>query len=234
MQVKRILVIVAAVVLVGSLAAAEHPSTDLTVRNGITSVRSNGTLGSFTASIVQTGPLQVDYSATVTTAGGDGAPLVTTVGTLGVLTLNDQVRVAAQLYDSPWSLHTWTTFNGEYFVNSPTALGSFTATFSATVPRAANYQVWAAAIAGHTWPYTSYNWFDISQGVSGNSYTITAGPMATTYVDSVVQPTPTQGGPTPTPNQSELTPVPTLSALGMALMGILLAGIGLLVLRRTN
>jgi len=226
MQMKRVLVLVAVVALVSSVAVAEVQSMDQTARNGISNDRTNGALGSFTGSIVQTGPLMVNYGATVTTAGGNGAPLVTTVGTQ-VYTLDDQVRVAVQLYDSPWSLHTFTTFNGQYFVNSPTALGSFTASFAVTVPREANYQVWAAAIAGHTWPLTSYNWFDISQGVSGNNYTIYAGPMATTYVDSTQPPTPT-----PPPGGFGGEPIPTLNWMGILAMIAILGGIAVLVMTR--
>ncbi len=226
MQMKRVLVILAVAALVSSVAVAEVRSTDETARNGISNNRTNGALGSFTGSIVQTGPLQVNYGATVTTAGGDGAPLVTTVGTLGVYTLNDQVRVAAQLYDSPWTAHTFTTFNGEYFVNSPTALGSFTASFAATVPRAANYQVWAAAIAGHSWPLTSFAWFDITQGVSGSNYSITDGPMATTYIDSTQPPTPTPSG--------AGVPVPSLNAYGIVAMVLMLIGVAVLVMWRRN
>lgn len=229
---RRVLLFVAVAALVSSLAGAEVPEFDQTVRSGISNdpnTRSNGTLGSFSASIVQTGALEVVYSATVTTVGGDGAPLVTTVATTGggstVLSLNDQVRVAAQLYDSPWTAHTWTTFNGEYFVNSPTPLGSFTASFSADVPKEANYQVWAAAIAGHTWPGTSFNWFDITQGVAGNYYTITAGPMATTYIDN-------QQPPTPTPDPNAF--VPTMNHWGVGAMMLLIGGVAILLITRRS
>lgn len=224
---KKFLVVAAAVLLTCSLATAGVNNVGESVRgdSAVGQVRTNGTLGNFTASITQTGALQVDYGATVTTAGGDGQPLTFTYGT-SVWYLHDQVRVAAQLYDSPWSAHTWTTFNGMYFDNSPTALGSFTASFSATVPRAANYQVWAAAIAGHTWPLTSFNWFDITQGVSGNYYTHTAGPMATTYVDSTVPPTPTYN-----PNAGG-NPIPTLNWLGMLAMVAMLLGVAVLVIIR--
>ncbi len=229
MEMKRVLVVMAVAALVSSVAVAEVRSTDQSARNGISNTRTNGALGSFTGSIVQTGALQVNYGATVTTVGGDGAPLVTTVGTQ-VYTLNDQVRVAVQLYDSPWTAHTWTTFNGEYFINSPTALGSFTASFAATVPRAANYQVWAAAIAGHSWPLTSFNWFDITQGVAGNYYTITAGPMATTYIDSTQPPTPTP----PPPGGGNAIPVPSVNTYGMVAMVLMIIGVAVLVMWRRS
>lgn len=226
MQMKRVLVILAVAALVSSVAVAEVRSTDETARNGISSVRTNGTLGSFTGSIVQTGPLQVNWGATITTAGGDGAPLVTTIGTQ-VYTLNDQIRLFVQLYDSPWSLHTFSTSTGQYFINSPTALGSFTSSYAATVPRAANYQVWAAALAGHSWPTAGFNWFDFTQGIytspgGGRFYSIYDGPMATTYVDATQPPTPTPSG--------AGEPVPALSGFGILAMIAILAGVAILVM----
>ena len=228
MQMKRVLVVLAVAALVSSVAIAEVRSTDQTARNGISSTRMNGTLGSFSGSIVQTGPLQVDYTGTVTTAGGDGQPLVTVFGTQ-TYTLDDQVWLLVQIYDSPWTAHTFATTQRTYFTNSPTALGSFSATFSTAVPRAANYQLWLAALAGHTWPGTSYYWFDISQGLTpGGSYlSHYAGPLATTPVDSTQPPTPT-----PPPGGYGGNPIPTLNWLGILAMIAIMVGVAVLVMTR--
>lgn len=231
MQMKRVLVIIAVAALVSSVAVAENRSSDQTVRGGMSMDRTNGTLGSFTASIVQTGPLQVTYGATVTTAGGDGAafPWTTTGG--AVVGLNDQVRVAAQIYDSPWSLHTFEYFEGITHINSPTALGSFTSSFSIAVPRAANYQVWAAAIAGIGWYNTDYAWGSITQGLSTvgthRYYSHFAGPIGTEYVDATQPPTPT-----PPPGGYGGEPIPTLNWMGILAMIAIMGGIAVLVMTR--
>jgi hypothetical protein len=229
MQAKRVLILVAIVALASTVASADVVSSNQTARMEAPIQRTNGTLGAFSASIVQTGPLQADYSATVTTVGGDGVPFVGVTTSGATVTLDDQVRVAAQLYDSPWTAHTWTTFNGQNFLNSPTALGSFTATFSVTVPKEANYQVWAAAIAGVTWPTGGTSqWGFISQGISGQFYTITSGPFGTAYIDSTQPPTPTFN-----PDAGGI-PIPTLGALGTISMVLLLAGVALLVIVRRH
>lgn len=234
---KKVLALVAIAVLTCTVAtAAVNPST----QNGTSRVtppqtRANGTLGSLTLTATQTGSLQVRLDAGVTTAGGDGVPFTGTTTGGNHVTLNDQVGLYAQIYDSPWQggCQSWTSNPGPnwcfgdwaYFNNSPTALNSFAASFTTTVPQPDDYQTFALALVGVTWPTTGFAWGFTSGSVS-------AAVVETIYIDII--PTPTPGGPTPTPNQSNVSPVPTLSTLGIAVMGILLAGIGLLVLRRRN
>jgi len=227
---RKVLVIMAVATLVCSIGGAEVKALDTSVHGqiNIEHTRTNGTLGAFSASITQVGALEVVFDATVTTAGGDGAPLTVTTGGGSVLYLNDQIWLLAQIYDSPWSAHTFSYTGTEYHINSPVALGSFTSSFSTTVPREANYQLWVAALAGVTWPTESYAWGSISQGLtSGGQYlSFYTGPVATTYVDATQPPTPT-----PDPDAGG-NPIPTLNWLGMLAMIAMLSGVAVLVFIR--
>ena len=141
---KKVLVLVAIAVLTCSVAAAKvNPATPEggVKAPGAAATRVNGTLGSLTLTAAQTDVLQVQLDASVTTAGGDGVPSVVTFGG-STYTLNDQIGLYAQIYDSPWQggCQSWTTpgpnwcfGEWQFWVNSPTALGSFAASFTTTV-----------------------------------------------------------------------------------------------------
>lgn len=239
---KKVLVLVAIAVLTCSVASATvNPSNqhNSAKAQGTDGIRANGTFGSPTATITQTGPLQVDVVGTVTTAGGDGLTSTVTLGG-NVYTLNDQVFVYAQIYDSPWvdGCTSWATpgvnfcdYALQYFTNSPTALGSFSVSFTTTVPAPDNYQAFVIAYAGRDWPLPSYNWWNVSQ-------TAVAGPLATTYVYATLPtptPSPTPGGPTATPDpDAGGNPIPTLNRWGVAAMIVLLVGGALLLITRRN
>lgn len=229
---KKVLALAAIAVLASSVAAA-NVNPALGVDPGKVdppAVRTNGTLGSLSISAVQTGPLQVQVDASVTTAGGDGVPFYGTYGG-SPITLQDQVMLYGQIYDSPWvdgctSWATpgvnWCSYGIQYFINSPTPQGSFALSFTATVPTAQNYQLFAVAYAGVTWPTTGFNWGFISQ----NPGTV-IGPVGTIYVDSTQPPTPT-----PPPGGYGGNPIPTLSLLGIIALVAIMAGVAILVIGR--
>jgi hypothetical protein len=155
-----------------------------------TTIRTNGTLGSYSATTQQVGPLQVQVDVSCTTVGGDGAPFIGATTGGGTITLNYQVMILGQLYESPWAgglppygTNTFVFTNTEYFINTPTALHSFTNSFTTTVSVPNDYQVWAAFAGGVTWPTANYNWGFFTQGVSGGSLTQTIGPVASVYID---------------------------------------------------
>ncbi len=233
---KKVLALVAIAVLTSTVATAAVNPANPTADAKMTApdTRTNGTLGSLTISATQIGSLEVRIDASANTVGGDGVPFYGTTTGGSPVTLNDQVWLYAQIYDSPWQggCTTWATpgpnwcaFNSEYFVNSPTAQNSFATSFTTTVPQPDTYQMFLLAAAGVTWPTPNYAWGFVSQSTD-------VGPAGTLYVD--ILPTPTPGGPTATPDFTGAVPVPTTSTLGLILMGALLVGVGLLVLRRSN
>jgi len=209
-----------------SVVGAEVKSFDMSVSGKVDvgDVRTNGTLGAFSASITQIGPLEVDFQGSVTTIGGDGVPYP-----YGTGSLNDQVWLLVQIYDAPWTGHTFSYTGREYHLNSPVALGTFTSSFTTTVPRAADYQLWVAALAGLTWPTTGYAWGSITQGLtpSGSYLSFYTGPVATTYVDATAPPTPTFN-----PGGDGGAPIPTLNWLGMLAMVAMMLGVAVLVIIR--
>jgi hypothetical protein len=181
-----------------------------------------------TISAVQTGPLTVQLDASVTTAGGTGGPdTVTWAG--NTYTLDNQVRLYGQMYDSPWDggCTFWTVNPGpdwctveDQFWNNNTPLGSFAISWTAVVPTAMNYQTFVLAQAGLTWIDPAYTWFYRTQSTYVSVY-------STIYVDATQPPTstpdPTAGG----------NPVPTLSMPVLFLLGVILAGVGVLLIRRS-
>ncbi len=234
---KKVLAVVAIAVLTCSVAAAKvNSSSSLTDSRKVTvpeGTRTNGTLGSYSATAQQVGSLQVQVDVTCTTAGGDGVPFVGITSSGATITLNDQVMILGQIYDTPWAgglppggANTFVFSNTEYFINSPVALNSFTNSFTTTVNVPNDYQVWAGFVAGLSWPTPAYAWGDITQGVSGGFITQTIGPVATVYVDASVPPTAT-----PDPNAGGI-PVPTMNQWGIAAMVILLIGVAMLIITR--
>ncbi len=235
---KKVLAFVGIAVLMTSVAAAEiNPSGTQAVSPGSAgSTRVNGTLGSLTITAQQVGPLQVQLDASVTTQGGDGVPVVVTFGG-NTYTLNNQIGLYVQIYDSPWNggCTTWATpgtdwcaVNWEYFLNSPTPLGSFAQSYTTTVPTAMNYQTFVLARGGLTWITPNFNWFNTSQYIYSSA-------VETIYIDSTQEPTPTPGGPTPTPpDPSNAVPVPSLNTYGIVAMVLLLVGVAILVMWRRS
>jgi len=230
---KKVLVLVAIAVLISSVAAADiNPSRDA-VSGKVTApqTRTNGVLGSLTISAQQVGALQVQVDTSVTTVGGDGIPFYGTTTGGSPITLQDQVLVYGQIYDSPWvdgctSWATpgvnWCAYGENFVINSPTAMGSFAVSFTATVPTAQNYQLFAIAYAGVTWPTTAYDWGILSQ----NPGTV-IGPVGTIYIDSTVVPTPTFN-----PGGDGGAPIPTMNRWGMLAMVGMLLGVAVLVIIR--
>ena len=112
---KKVLAFVGIAVLITSVAAAEiNPSAAKVInQGGATGTRTNGALGSVTIAAQQVGALQVQLDATATTQGGDGVPLVTIFNSI-TYTLNDQIWLYGQIYDSPWNggCTFWTTNPG--------------------------------------------------------------------------------------------------------------------------
>jgi hypothetical protein len=237
---KKVLAFVGIAVLMTSVAAADiNPSAAKVLnQDGASGVRQNGTLGSISITAVQTGPLQVQLDASVTTAGGDGVPNTVTYNS-NTYVLNNQVFLYGQIYDSPWNggCTFWTTSPGtdwcaidsQFYMNSPTALGSFALSFTATVPTAMNYQTFAIAYAGLTWITTGYDWFYRTQTVATSA-------AQTIYIDAA-QPTPTPtpppgATPTPPPGGFGGEPIPTLNWMGILAMIAILGGIAVLVMTR--
>lgn len=228
---KKVLAFVGIAVLMTSVAAADINPSAANVLNpdGATGNRANGTLGSISITAAQTGPLQVQLDASVTTAGGDGVPVTVSYGG-NTYVLNNQVFLYGQIYDSPWNggCTFWATSPGtdfcsvdsQFYMNSPTALGSFALSFTATVPTAMNYQTFAVAYAGLTWITTGYDWFYRSQ-------TAVTSAAETIYIDSTQPPTPT-----PPPGGFGGEPIPTLNWMGILAMIAILGGIAVLVMTR--
>lgn len=227
---KKVLAFVGIAVLMTSVAAADvNPSAFKTVSQAAPGTRVNGTLGSVTIDAMQTGALEVQCDASATTAGGDGQPVVVTFNG-NTYTLNNQVWLYGQIYDSPWNggCTFWTTspgtdwcaFGEQYFLNSPNPLNNFNVSFTTTVPGPANYQTFVVARAGLTWPATSFYWFNTSQVVA---YSV----VETIYIDSTQPPTPT-----PPPGGYGGEPIPTLNWLGIVAMIAILGGLAVLVMSR--
>jgi hypothetical protein len=227
---KKVLVFVGIAALMCSAAAAEVNPAGLKVLNPNSApTEGNGTLGSTTIDAWQTGPLEVELLASATTQGGDGQQVVVTFNG-NTYTLNPQVWVYGQIYDSPWNggCTFWTTSPGtdwcaygeEYFVNAPTALHSFEVSFTTTVPTPMNYQTFVISRAGLTWITTGFYWFNTSQS-SVHSV------VETIYVDSTQPPTPT-----PPPGGFGGEPIPTLNWIGILAMIAILGGIAVLVMNR--
>jgi len=224
---KKTLAFVAIAVLMTSVAAANvNPNQAKILNQDPSAVRANGTLGSLTIDATQVGPLMVQVDASVTTAGGDGNPVQTTFGGV-TYTLDNQVWLYGQIYDSPWVDGctfwatpgvNWCAVDDQFYLNSPTALGSFALSYTATVPAVGNYQTFALARAGLTWITTGYDWFRTTQYV----YTSAA---ETIYIDSTQPPTPT-----PPPGGYGGEPIPTLNWLGILAMIAILAGVAVLVM----
>ncbi|MEN8164953.1 MAG: hypothetical protein ABFS37_12545 [Acidobacteriota bacterium] len=229
---KKVLAIVGIAVLMSSVAAANvNPSADsVSGKVNDPGTRTNGTLGSLTITGQQIGSLEVQVDSSVTTQGGDGIPFYGTTTGGSPVTLQDQVMLYAQIYDSPWVDGctfwdtpgvNWCAFGVEYFINSPTPLGNFDVSFTTTVPAAQNYQLFAIAYAGQTWPTTAFNWGILTQ----NPGTV-IGPVGTMYVDETQPPTPTID-----PNAGG-APIPTMNAYGIFAMAALLLGVAVLVIIR--
>lgn len=227
---KKVLVLVGIAVLMSSVAAADVNSSlgDVSGKVVAPSTRTNGTLGSITIAATQIGPLEVQLDASATTQGGDGIPFYGTTTGGSPVTLQDQVMLYGQIYDSPWdggcmSWDTpgpdWCAYGVEYFQNSPTALGSFAVSFTTTVPTAMNYQTFVVAYAGITWPTTAYDWGQVTQSAA---YSV----VETIYVDDTQPPTPTID-----PNAGG-NPIPTMNSWGVLAMIGMLIGIAVLVIIR--
>ena len=227
---KKVLAFVGIAVLMTSVAAADiNPSAGKTLSQGSASgSRVNGALGSVTITAAQVGPLEVHLDASATTFGGDGVPVVVTFGGI-TYTLDNQVWLYGQIYDSPWAggcTHwptpgpNWCGYGEEYFLNSPNPLGSFDVSFTTTVPSAQNYQTFVIAIGGLTWHDTAFNWFYTTQSVAHSV-------VETIYIDSTQPPTPT-----PPPGGYGGEPIPTLNWLGVLAMIAILGGIAVLVMTR--
>jgi hypothetical protein len=224
---KKVLALVAIVVLSSAVAVANvNPANQASGKIPAPATRTNGTLGSLSITGVQSGPLQVLIDASVTTVGGDGVPFVYTTTGGSVYNLDDQIYLYGQIYDSPWQggCTSWATpgpnwcdYAGQYFVNSPTPLNSFAVSFTSTVPAADDYQLFAIAYAGVTWPTTGFAWGFISQ----SPY---IGPVGTMYIGSTQVPTPTP------PPAVAGEPVPTLNLIGILAMIAIMAGIAIFVM----
>ncbi len=227
---KKSLVLVAIVVLMTSVAAANiNPSAaDVVSDAGFGGTRANGALGSLTITAQQVGALEVQLDASVTTVGGDGIPVVVTLGGV-TYTLDNQVWLYGQIYDSPWDGGCtfwdtpgpdWCAVDDQFFLNSPTALGSFALSFTTTVPVAMNYQTFVLARAGLTWGTPDFDWFSVSQSIYSSV-------VETIYIDSTQPPTPT-----PDPDAGG-APIPTINRWGiMAMIGMLLGVAVLVIIRR--
>ena len=181
----------------------------------------NGTLGSPSISVHQTDDLEVRVDFSATTNGS-----VTAHSPLAAVFLYNQI------YDYPWDggLPTWTVPGGNTVVlgdttiiPSATAGGSFALSTTFTLPHSNVYQVfgmaWAGIQSGTTADsvYLCPGWFCRTQSTYLN------GP--TTYLP--VPPTPTinpnAGGP----------PIPMLSMPALFILGMVMAGVGVLLLRRS-
>lgn len=228
---KKVLAIVGIAVLMTSVAAAEMNQSKNNLPDGVTAAgpETPGTLGSLTITGTQVGPLQFQIDASVTSQGGDGQPRQFITGGGGTVTLNDIIWLYAQIYDSPWQGGctfwatpgpNWCDYGSTSAINTPNA--SLDVSFTTTVPAADDYQLFAIAYAGATWPTPNYLFGYI------DSYILT-GPVGTTYIGSTVVPTPT-----PPPPSGPGEPVPTLSPFGIVAMILILIGVAILVMSRRN
>ena len=87
--------------------------------------------------------------------------------------------------------------------------------FTTTVPAVDDYETYASAVAGATWPTTGYLFGYIDSRIS-------TGPLGPYYIDSTQPPTPTPSG--------AGEPVPALSGFGILAMIAILAGVAILVM----
>lgn len=229
---KKALALVAFAVLIASVAAAEMNPTKQNPNNTVTGpmvAETPGTINSLTITGTQVGPLQVQVDASGSTVGGDGLPRVFNTGGGGTVTLNDIFWLYAQIYDSPWQggCSSWATPGPNwcgYGSNSAvsTANASLNVSFTTTVPAAQNYQLFALAVAGATWPATSYLFGYVDSSVA-------IGPVGTTYIGSTVVPTPT-----PPPPLGAREPIPTLGTFGIIAMIMMFIGVAILVMYRRS
>lgn len=221
---KKFLAFVGIAVLMTSVAAAEINTSTTTSTAGVTAAgsRTPGTLGPLTISLAQTGPLQVQIDAHVTTQGGDGMPRTFVTGGGATTVLNDIVWLYGQIYDAPWQggcTHwatpgpNWCGYGSEQAINTPNA--SLNLSFTTTVPAVDDYETYASAVAGATWPTTGYLFGYIDSRIS-------TGPLGPYYIDSTQPPTPTPSG--------AGEPVPALSGFGILAMIAILAGVAILVM----
>ncbi len=225
----KVLAIVGVAVLMTSVAVAEVQSLKVQNSDAITAAgpRTPGTLGSLTITAGQTGPLAVQINASVNTAGGDGIPRTFNTGGGGTTVLDDIVWLYAQIYDSPWvdGCSSWATpgvnwcaFDSQSAINTPNA--NLNVSFTTTVPAAQDYRLYATAVAGATWPATSYLFGYVDSQIN-------LGPVGTIYIDSTQPPTPT-----PPPGGFGGEPIPTLNWMGILAMIAILGGIAVLVMTR--
>jgi hypothetical protein len=136
--------------------------------------------------------------------------------------LNDIVWLYGQIYDAPWQggcTHwatpgpNWCGYGSEQAINTPNA--SLNLSFTTTVPAVDDYETYASAVAGATWPTTGYLFGYIDSRIS-------TGPLGPYYIDSTQPPTPTPSG--------AGEPVPALSGFGILAMIAILAGVAILVM----
>lgn len=227
---KKVLALVGIAVLMGSVAVAEVNTSKISSADGVTAAsgtRTPGTLGSFTISLAQTGPLEVQIDAHVSTQGGDGTPRTFVTGGGATTVLNDIVWLYGQIYDAPWQggcMHwdppgaNWCGYGSEQAINTPNA--NLNLSFTTTVPAADDYETYASAVAGATWPTPDYIFGYIDSRLS-------TGPLGPYYIDSTQPPTPT-----PPPGGYGGEPIPTLNWLGILAMIAILGGIAVLVMTR--
>jgi hypothetical protein len=227
---KKVLAFVGIAVLMSSVAVAEVNSSKISSTEGVTAAagaRTPGTLGSFTISLAQIGPLEVQIDAQVTTQGGDGIPRAFNTGGGGTTVLNDIVWLYGQIYDAPWQggcTHwatpgpNWCGYGSEQAINTPNA--NLNLSFTTTVPAADDYEIYASAVAGATWPTTGYLFGYIDASTS-------TGPLGPYYIDNTQPPTPT-----PPPGGYGGNPIPTLNWLGILAMVAILGGVAVLVMTR--
>ncbi|HSL17053.1 MAG TPA: hypothetical protein VLB51_04025 [Methylomirabilota bacterium] len=228
---KKFLAIAGIAVLVTSVAAAEVSPSKKVVADSVTGLAAPdtpGTIGSLTITAVQTGPLQAQINASVTTAGGNGVPRTFNTGGGGTVVLDDIVWLYAQIYDSPWQGGctfwatpgpNWCDFGSQQAINTPNA--SLNVSFTTTVPAADNYQLFALAVAGATWPTPNYLFGYVDT-------TASIGPTGTLYIGQTQVPTSTP------PPATTGEPVPSLNTYGIIAMVVLLVGVAILVMWRRS
>lgn len=219
-----------------SFAAAEKINVDMSAKGPVLAegqTRTNGSMGSFSVTVSQTGPLTVDMDLGCTTQGGDGiAQTPTWYPTIGPL--QDQVRLLGALYSVSGTALGFLSTDRTYYENSPTALGNFSTSYTFTVPAVGDYMVFANFVAGNTWPTTGFSWGSITQVAATGFYVY---PTYTSYIglgyygnfyyiDDTQPPTPTFN-----PDAGGL-PVPSMNAWGVAAMIVLLIGVAMLIITR--
>lgn len=227
---KKVLVVMFAVLLVGVLASAEVNTSNLAADQVVAEpgTLTPGTLGSFAYDAYQTGSLQVYLEGSCTTQGGDGVARTFNTQYGGTVVLQDQVGVYLQIYDAPWDGGCsfwdppgpdWCAAEWGLTTNSPNPMGSFSHSMTTSVPAPADYQTFFLFAAGATWTTTDVPFGYISSSVY---YSV----AHSFYVDSTQPPTPT-----PDPNAGG-QPIPTLNWLGMLAMVAMLLGVAVLVIIR--